>query len=293
MTEDNHDITVWQPSAVTTESTGEVGFPAQAPASPEPHAAEDSGSGRDLVTTVLALGAVAAGVALFEVALVPGILVGGAAFLAPRLVPRLRRGATALYESAESQVSALISSGNGDQPAANGSGLSVRQAAIKTITFRTTVTALDFSANYLVLGEVMTAAGLSIWGLVSAPIFYFAHEVAWNRYGKTYAVAELDGGEPIYEIGGFKVRRALAKTATYRAVATVAEFTASFVVTGDLATAALLSSFGLVLGPFVYYFHEVAWHPRKAIAGGETEAAKPAMPESEPAMLALPAPAGA
>ncbi len=37
------------------------------------------------------------------------------------------------------------------------------------------------------------------------------------------------------------------------------DFTATFVVVGDLATAAGLTAFGFVVGPFVYLGHEMAW----------------------------------
>jgi uncharacterized membrane protein len=51
----------------------------------------------------------------------------------------------------------------------------------------------------------------------------------------------------------------LAKTVTFRVIASAVDFTATYVVVGDLATAAGLSAFGLVLGPFVYFGHEWAW----------------------------------
>jgi hypothetical protein len=44
--------------------------------------------GPGVVGRVAALGAVAAGAAIFEAALIPGLLIGGAAVLAPRLLPR-------------------------------------------------------------------------------------------------------------------------------------------------------------------------------------------------------------
>jgi len=59
--------------------------------------------------------------------------------------------------------------------------------------------------------------------------------------------------------GGFTISRALAKTITYRTVATVVDFTTNFVVVGDLVTAAGLSASGFILGPFVYWGHEKAW----------------------------------
>jgi uncharacterized membrane protein len=60
----------------------------------------------------------------------------------------------------------------------------IGQAVAKTITFRTIVTTLDFSTNYLVIGEVATAAaGLSSFNLIAGPLFYLAHEAAWNYLG--------------------------------------------------------------------------------------------------------------
>jgi hypothetical protein len=37
------------------------------------------------------------------------------------------------------------------------------------------------------------------------------------------------------------------------------DFTTNFVVVGDLATAAILSASGFILGPFVYLGHEMVW----------------------------------
>ena len=37
------------------------------------------------------------------------------------------------------------------------------------------------------------------------------------------------------------------------------DFTATYVVVGDTATAVGLTAFGFVVGPFVYYGHEKAW----------------------------------
>ena len=55
------------------------------------------------------------------------------------------------------------------------------------------------------------------------------------------------------------VSRALAKTVTFRLFATIADFTVTFLVVGDAATAAGLVALGFVIGPFVYYGHEKAW----------------------------------
>ena len=53
----------------------------------------------------------------------------------------------------------------------------------KTITFRIIVTTLDFTSNLIVIGELGTAAGLSSFALVAGPLFYLAHEGAWNYLG--------------------------------------------------------------------------------------------------------------
>lgn len=55
------------------------------------------------------------------------------------------------------------------------------------------------------------------------------------------------------------VGSALAKTITFRMIATAVDFTTNYLGTGDLATAALLTAFGFVVGPFVYLGHEMAW----------------------------------
>jgi uncharacterized membrane protein len=66
---------------------------------------------------------------------------------------------------------------------------------------------------------------------------------------------------------GITINRALAKTITFRTIATMTDFTTNYVVVGDLATSATLSAFGFVVGPFIYLGHEMAWDyygsPRK------------------------------
>jgi uncharacterized membrane protein len=60
-------------------------------------------------------------------------------------------------------------------------------------------------------------------------------------------------------LGRFTVGRALAKTITYRTLATIVDFTTNYVVVGDVVSAVILSSSGFILGPFVYFGHEKAW----------------------------------
>ena len=219
-----------------------------------------------LVGAAATVGAVVAGAALLEAALIPGLAIGAAAVLAPRLLPnvlpQLRRGLRPLFAS---PVRRPASAPPQPAPLAAPAGFVIRQAVAKTITFRIIVTTLDFSANYLVLGELGTAAGLSAFALVVGPVFYFVHEAAWDTLGPP--VARNDGllgvavalPAPAAGRKGFTVSRAVAKTITFRTIATAMDFTANFVVVGDLATAATLSAFGFFAGPFVYLGHEMAW----------------------------------
>ncbi len=248
-----------------------------APLSASPGAA--AGTARDLAAFAIAVGAVAAGVVLIETLVVPVIVVGGAAALAPRYVPRLRRRSKHMFEPlvrrATPPAAAPRPGSNAIAPAAAAGGFAVKQALVKTITFRIIVTTLDFTTNYVVIGELATAAGLSAFSLVVGPVFYFVHEAAWNRYGPVEtgedglpiatihigasSPAERDAKSPAGDGRGLTMNRALAKTITFRTIASTMDFATNYVVVGDLATAALLSASGFILGPFVYFGHEWAW----------------------------------
>ena len=218
---------------------------------------------RDYVTVGLA---VLAGAALLEAAIIPGLAIGGVAVLAPKVVPTLRRRLQPLFSPTARPRPAGKPSAR--QPAAASAvvpaRLGIKRAVAKTVTFRVIVTALDFSANYLVIGELATAASLSAFSLVAGPLFYLAHETAWNYYGPSGDVAKIPIRLPFEsnsEGGGrsLTISRALAKTVTFRTIASAVEFTVTYIVVGDLLTAAGLSAFGLILGPFVYYGHEWLW----------------------------------
>ena len=243
-----------------------------------------------VVTTVATVGVIAAGVALLEVALIPGMVIGGAAVLAPRLFPdfKLFPKSKLLPKSLPKskllpnplpglrrRLKPLLDFGppvtSRDSLPVAGAPLpvefTIKQAIAKTITYRVIVTTLDFTVNVVVIGEVATAAGLSAFALVVGPLFYLAHEAAWNRFGDSDKRVDLTALLPMRrdtetasdEPRGFTISRALAKTITFRTIATTMDFTTNFVVVGDLATAALLSASGFILGPFVYLGHEMVW----------------------------------
>lgn len=245
-----------------------------------------------VVGSIATLGAVAAGAAIVEAALIPGLLLGAAAVLAPRLLPRdllsglgdrLRRTAPSPVPSASTAHSA----GARTIPAEPASFDSWR-AVVKTVTYRVMITTADFGANYVVIGELATAAGLSSLSLVAGPIAYFAHEAAWHYYGPASArrpnpleatvqvpiPGAADGKENGHtRFASVKVSRALAKTITYEGVTAVSEFSVNYFFVRDLAAAAGLTAFSIVISPFVYYVHEKAWDYYEA-----TKARRPVAP---------------
>ena len=213
---------------------------------------------------------VLAGIALLEVALIPGLAIGGAAVLVPNYLQKRRRRLRPGLKTVPRQTEPAIPAS--DRPDVQGAlaapaGLRIKQAIAKTVTFRVIVTTLDFTTNYVVIGELATAAGLSGFALVAGPLFYLAHETAWNYFRPSEAAVELPGLLPhqpdpeasLAGQGAITISRALAKTITFRTIATAMDFTANYVVVGELATAVGLSAFGFVVGPFVYLGHEMAW----------------------------------
>src|SRR5215467_5153246 len=212
---------------------------------------------------------VLAGAALFEAALIPGIALGCAAVLAPKYLPKLGRRLRPRSNAVQRRAAPAArppSPADVEAPAAIPE-LRIGQAIAKTVTFRVIVTTLDFTTNYVVIGELATAAGLSGFALVAGPLFYLAHETAWNYLRPSEATVELPGLLPhrpdpeasLAGQGAITISRALAKTITFRTIATAMDFTANYVVVGELATAVGLSAFGFVVGPFVYLGHEMAW----------------------------------
>jgi uncharacterized membrane protein len=237
------------------------------------------------VTRYLTVGlTVLAGAALFEAALIPGVLIGGAAVLAPRYLPKLGRRRPVLNATVRPRTRPTAPGPDrqtGGRPAAAPPKFAIKQAIAKTITFRIIVTTLDFTTNYVVIGEFATAAGLSAFALVAGPLFYLAHEMAWNYYGPAGTAVDLpdlrpDANAPPTSRQGFTISRALAKTITFRTIATAMDFTANYVVVGELATAVGLSAFAFVVGPFVYLGHEKVWDHYTSPRGRSLELPAPA-----------------
>jgi uncharacterized membrane protein len=216
-----------------------------------------------LLAAAAAVGGVGAGVAIVEAAALV-LVVGGAAAVAPRLW----RGLRALKKPETPSLPAPTPPGEAETRLISLPGFQIKQALAKTITYRVIITACDLGWNYAILGDPAAAAGLSAISLAAGPFSYFIHETGWNRYGprivKNGAVSV-----PLPALGqkstaqeqkpALTVDRSIAKTITFRTLGTVMEFSTNYAVVRDVTTAAWLSAFGFVLGPFIYLGHEKAW----------------------------------
>jgi uncharacterized membrane protein len=218
-------------------------------ADPVPTAGDKAKPTQDFVSAAATFGMIAVGAALFEVALIPGMVIGAAAVLAPKYVPKLGRRAQPLLNSTVRRRSESTVPRPGPKPLPTlSASFAIKQAVAKTVTFQIIVTAVDFAVHYVVAGNLATAANLSASHLVVRPLYYLVHETAWNYLSP-----------PVEREAGREGNRALIKTVTYQTIATALDFTVHYVVVGNLATAAALSAVGFVVGPFVYFGHEMAW----------------------------------
>jgi uncharacterized membrane protein len=137
----------------------------------------------DIVTTAATIGGVAAGVALFEAALIPGIVIGGAALLAPRYLRGSRWNPRRLFNTADRRRAPPADPAP-RPPVVSLAEFPLKRAVAKTITFRTRATAMDFTVNYVVVGDFAQAVALSAFGFVAGTFVYLAHEMVWDRYDR-------------------------------------------------------------------------------------------------------------
>jgi uncharacterized membrane protein len=203
---------------------------------------------RDFVGAAATIGVIAAGAALFEVALIPGIAIGAAAALAPKLRRRLWPPLNSTVRGQIEPAPAQPNRPDHKAPLVAPAGVAIKQALAKTVTFQIIGTTVDFTAHYVVVGSLTTAVSLSASHLLVRPLYYLVHETAWNYLSP-----------PAGRKVGLGSNRALAKTVTYQVMATTLDFTTHYVVVGSLGTAASLSAIGFVVSPFVYFGHEMAW----------------------------------
>ena len=236
-----------------------------------PAADRSSVPGPGVAESIATLGVIAAGVAIFEAALIPGLLIGGAAVLVPRLLPRdmlrrVRAPRIASWITPPKVASSAMPVPSAPAASDARGSFDTWRAVAKTFTYRAIVTTVDFGANYFVLGELTAAASLSGLSLVAGPIAYFAHEAIWHHYGPASVrqgvhlpIPGVTAGEKNGRLANTEVSRAFAKTVTYEVVTGVSEFGANLFFVRDLAAAAGLTAFSMVIAPLVYYLHEKGW----------------------------------
>ena len=82
------------------EHNGHAGEPTSDIADATPGDAHETGQlPNEVVTVAATVGVVAVGVALFEAALLPGMVIGVAAMLAPKYVPKMGAALTPMFKS--------------------------------------------------------------------------------------------------------------------------------------------------------------------------------------------------
>jgi hypothetical protein len=85
---------------LSREHNGHAGEPAPGLTDAVPADAQETGHlSNEAVTVAATVGVVAVGVALFEVALLPGMVIGVAAMLAPEYVPKVGAALTPMFKS--------------------------------------------------------------------------------------------------------------------------------------------------------------------------------------------------
>jgi hypothetical protein len=93
------------------------------------------------------------------------LAIGAAAVLTPKYVPKLRRRLRPLFNSTvRGRIEPALSPP--DRPGVKvrlvaPARFAIKQALAKTITFQIIVTTVDFTAHYVVVGNLATAAALS------------------------------------------------------------------------------------------------------------------------------------
>ena len=141
--------------------------------------------------------------------------------------------------------------------------LQVPQTALKTVLFQTVATTVTLGVGYVFVQNAALAASLAgIW-LVAGPVLYFGHEATWNCY--TTPVGGIGGtGAPTVTLRlgphrRVKLSRTVAKTATWRGLTSVTDFTSSWLVTGNPVVAAGYTAASAVIGTGVYFGYEQLW----------------------------------
>jgi uncharacterized membrane protein len=116
----------------------------------------------------------------------------------------------------------------------------------KAVSWRFIGSMDTFILSYLVTGNAVWAVSIASAEAVTKITLFYLHERAWRRvpWGRHDAAHHA---------------RAVAKGASWRAVATLDTFLLSWLVTGHIGKAATIASFETVTKIALFYMHEQAW----------------------------------
>lgn len=231
---------------------------------------------KEVSPIVTTMGLVVIGGVFVEAALIPGILLGCSAFIAPKVLRAILRSKKSKIQEFHDPV--ISNTKPVRSPLFAEHIIMPTRSIAKMCTFRATSTGLDFAWNYAILGDVGVAAGLSSVSLVVAPLFYLIHETVWNIYSVQYSGSrriihdKSQFGGSLLSTNQFRITTSsdnskILKTITYRLFATVSEFGTNYVFARNLPQALSLTAFSATMGPFIYYGHEIIWEKLDTMAG--------------------------
>jgi uncharacterized membrane protein len=116
----------------------------------------------------------------------------------------------------------------------------------KAVSWRFIGSMDTFILSFLVTGNIVWGATIASAEAITKITLYYLHERAWRlvKWGRYDAAHNV---------------RAVAKGASWRALATVDTFLLSWLVTGHIGKAATIASFETVTKIALFYIHEQLW----------------------------------
>ncbi|MEP2977938.1 MAG: DUF2061 domain-containing protein [Lentilitoribacter sp.] len=144
---------------------------------------------------------------------------------------------------------------------------SVKRSFAKAVSWRVVGTLDTFLLSFVIItylapwfgfnlaeegGNIVHTAGyIAIAEVITKLVIYSGHEQIWTRvpWGKNTAYGEMPETKA----------RSVAKTATWRVLASLDTMLLAWFFTGDLLTAFSIGSFEVITKLFLYFFHERIW----------------------------------
>ena len=119
------------------------------------------------------------------------------------------------------------------------------RSVAKALTWRFVGSMDTFLLSLLVTGNVVWAGSIATAETVTKVILFYIHERVWRRVG--------------WGQDGAGHARAVTKGVTWRAIGTADTFFLSWLITGQLGSAASIASLETLTKVALYYLHEQLW----------------------------------